>query len=247
MSSPSSLLANPKLLLVDDEVPLREVYATLLRTAGYRVLEAGDGATALQVAQEQSPSLVLLDVDMPRMNGWQTLEQLRKRDDKIPVIMLTGLGDVSHRVKGLGAGADDYLGKPCDPRELMARVHALLRRTQVAASVTHVLYFGGIAVDLEKRTVTAPGEPPALTKTEFAMLELLSRQPGQPVSRDTILDSVWGYTHRPATRTVETHIWRLRGKLGDDGPEARWLRTVHGFGYALFPDPAPAVVAEASV
>lgn len=243
MPPSSSLLANPKLLLVDDDRNLRESCANTLRAAGYRVLEAEDGLAGLELMQREDPALVLLDVDMPQLDGWQTLQRLRDRGDRTPVLMLTGLGDVTNRVRGLGAGADDYLAKPCDVRELLARVHALLRRSQPVPAGARVLRFGEITVDLDQHAVISAHEAPTLTRTEFALLELLARKDGCPASRDEILDGVWGYTHRPATRTVETHIWRLRGKLGDDCVEARWIRTVPGAGYALYPDrPLPRAV-----
>ena len=243
MFPPSSLLAHPKLLLVDDDGCLRGSCASALRAVGYRVLEAADGQAALELFRRENPALVVLDVDMPQLDGWQTLQQLRAGGDRTPVLMLTGLGDVVHRVRGLGAGADDYLAKPCDMRELLARVHALLRRSQSPATGTRVLRFGDHTVDLENHLVTSTHEAPALTRTEFALLELLARKDGRPASRDEILDGVWGYTHRPATRTVETHIWRLRGKLGDDVVEARWIRTIPGAGYSLHPDRAPPALA----
>lgn len=239
MPTSSSLLASPKLLFVDDDTTVRDTSARVLRAAGYRVLEAGDGQAGLEILQREKPALVLLDVDMPRLDGWQVVERLRAQGDRVPVIMLTGLTDVTHRVRGLGSGADDYVAKPCDTRELLARVHALLRRSHPVATGPRRLHFGDHIVDLEHHVVTSAREAPALTRTEFALLELLARKEGRPVSRDEILDGVWGYTHRPATRTVETHIWRLRGKLGDTGGESRWLRTVPGVGYSLHPDPVP--------
>jgi two-component system response regulator MprA len=239
MSTPNSLLARPKLLLVDDDGCLRSSFASALRAAGYRVLEAAEGQAGLELFRRQKPELVILDVDMPQLDGWQTLEQLRAGGNRTPVLMLTGLGDVVHRVRGLGAGADDYLAKPCDMRELLARIHALLRRSQPAANRTRVLRFGDHTVDLERHVVRSVQVAPALTRTEFALLEMLALKEGRPASRDELLDGVWGYTHRPATRTVETHIWRLRGKLGDTGDESRWIRTVPGAGYSLHPDQVP--------
>jgi DNA-binding response OmpR family regulator len=131
------------------------------------------------------------------------------------------------------------LGKPCDFRELIARVQALLRRSQPAANGLTVLHFGDITVDLAAHSAVSPFGPVPLTRTEFALLELLARNYGRPVARETMLDAVWGYTSRPNTRTVETHIWRLRGKLGDQAEESRWIRTVPGAGYQLECDREP--------
>lgn len=237
MSAPVSLLANPKILIVDDDEFLRVTCVAALEAVGYRVLEAVDGRAGLELIAHEKPDLVLLDVDMPRLDGWETLRELRESGNRTPVLMLTVFDLVDHRVRGLAAGADDYLGKPCDARELLARVHALLRRSRPFAAAPRRLRFGEAIVDLDRQQVTSTGPIPALTRTEFALLELLARHMGHPVSREQMLDAVWGYTHRPATRTVETHIWRLRGKLGDQGGEGRWIRTVPGAGYALHAEP----------
>ncbi len=231
-----------RLLVVEDDEMLRAMYADLLRAAGFRVLEARDGVEALEVWEREGPALILLDVDMPRLNGWRTIERLRLRGARQPVIMLTGLTDIDDRVRGLGAGADDYLGKPCDPRELIARVQALLRRAHPASpeAPPTLLRLGGNLVDLAARTAINAGQPLALTRTEYAILDLLARHAGKPVTRETILDAVWGYTNRPNTRTVETHFWRLRRKLGDPGGATGWIRTTTG-GYVL--DPATTRVA----
>ncbi len=243
MPLPSTLLEGPKILVVDDEEAQRCACTLALQKAGYRVVQATDGLDALDAAARERPDCILLDVDMPRLDGWRALEQLRARGVTTPVLMLTGLVDINSRVRGLGAGADDYLGKPCDHRELLARVHALLRRAQPARPVL-VLNFGPLRIDVEQRFVTiAAGTPPALTRTEFALLELLARHAGRTVPRETILDDVWGYAPDTVTRTVETHIWRLRRKLGDDAAQPRWIRTVQGAGYRL----EASVVAPAAV
>jgi two-component system response regulator MprA len=239
MPAPLTTLAGAKLLLAEDDEGLRSVCAELLRASGYRVLEAADGLEALELWQREDPELIVLDLVMPRLNGWQALEKLRLRGCRRPVMMLTGLSEVEDRVKGLAAGADDYLCKPCDFRELLARVQALLRRSQPEASGLTVLHFGDITVDLAERYAVSTFGPVALTRTEYALLELLARHYGRPVARETILDAVWGYTNRPNTRTVETHIWRLRGKLGDQGEDSRWIQTVPGAGYRLECDPEP--------
>ncbi len=225
-----------RLLLVEDSDEMRATCAELLRSVGFRVLEARDGLEALEMWEREDPALIVLDVNMPRMNGWQVLEKLRLRGCRRPVLMLTGLTGINDRVKGLAAGADDYLGKPCDFRELIARVQALLRRAQPEMSALTQLNFGGLRVDLRERTAVAEGAAVALTRTEYAILDLLARHHGRPVARETILDAVWGYTNRPNTRTVETHLWRLRQKLGDRGGEPRWIRTVPGAGYQLESD-----------
>jgi two-component system response regulator MprA len=240
MSPSPSPAIGAKLLLADDNRVLRSAYAVLLRRAGYRVLEASDGVEAVELWEREDPALIVLDVSMPRMDGWQTLERLKLRGCRRPTLMLTALDQVEDRVKGLAAGADDYVGKPCDIRELNARVQALLRRSERGASGLTVLHFGDITVDLVEHTVfSVDGRPVPFTRTEFAIMDLLARHYGRAVSRDMILDGVWGYTNRPNTRTVETHIWRMRGKLGDAGEDPRWIRTVLGAGYRLECDPQP--------
>lgn len=235
MPVPSTVVAGAKLLLVEDSAELRAACAELLRSVGYRVLEAADGFEALAQWEREDPELIILDLMMPRLNGWQTLEKLKLRGCQRPVLMLTGLGDVEDRVKGLAAGADDYLAKPCDIRELIARVQALLRRSRPETIAPVQLRFGGVTVDLAEQTAAGPEGPVALTRTEYAILGLLSRHHGRVVARTTILDGVWGYTNRPNTRTVETHLWRLRQKLGDRGGDSQWIHTAPG-GYRLVCD-----------
>ncbi len=222
-----------KLLMADDDPAFRQTCAELLRRAGYRVVEAADGVDLLELVEREAPDLVVLDVDMPRVDGWEALRQLRQRGHRMPILMLTVFGGIDERVRGLGEGADDYLAKPCDHRELIARVGALLRRGELAASVPALLAFGDITVDLRNRITVRNGAPLALTKIEYAFLELLASQQGRPVSRNTILETVWGYAGQSESRTVETHVWRLRAKLGDSASEPRWIRTVPGVGYQL--------------
>ncbi len=235
MGTPTETTVNaqPRILVVEDEPELMTTVRLCLTGTGYRVLEAADGARGLEVALTESPDLVVLDVMMPGMNGFDVCAALRERKFAQPILMLTTRQEVSDRVKGLGLGADDYLGKPFDARELLARIHALLRRFQRANAQPPVLKFAQVIVDLGKQTATRKDKPLPLTKTEFAILELLASKPGEPVTREQLLASVWGYTYLPNTRTVDTHIWRLRKKLGDDGEEPHWIKSLPGRGYAL--------------
>jgi DNA-binding response OmpR family regulator len=229
-------------LIIDDEEFLRQSFGKVLMQAGYRFLEAGDGVSGIELAERTKPDLILLDVHMAGLNGWQTLQGLQERGLRQPVIMLTGDNAVESRVRGLGAGADDYLGKPCDLRELLARVHAALRRRQPEQAPVR-LRFGEIDVNLTERTATQSGRPFSLTRTEFEMLDYLAKHVGRPVERTKMLAAVWGYARDAHTRTLETHIWRLRTKLGDGGSEPKWIRTVSGVGYTLertaVPSPSP--------
>lgn len=219
---------------MEDEGSLRAAMQACLLADGYAVLEAGDGEEGLRLALAERPALLVLDLALPSMNGLEVCGELRRQGFDAPILMVTGRRSVEDRVHGLDAGADDYLPKPFDTRELLARVRALLRRGRAPAPAS-VLEFGPVRVDLAARRATRAGEPLALTKTEFALLELLARTPDLPVSRATILEVIWGYTRVPDTRTVDTHVWRLRKKLGDNGARPRWIQQVTGAGYRLAP------------
>ena len=228
----------PRILVVDDERPMRASICQCLEAEGYRVLEAADGAQGLELMAKEKPALVILDVMMPKLSGLEVAAELRRLGETIPILMLTTRQEVGQKVDGLNAGADDYLGKPFDRRELVARVQALLRRqtiTEVAKALS-VLRFGDVEVDLVQHTANKGKTPLPLTRTEYALLELLAKNMGSPVSRDLILDVVWGYTYFPSTRTVDTHIWRLRKKIGDNGDAPRWLKKAQGEGYILTAD-----------
>ena len=222
-----------RILIVDDEWSLRCTLEICLTRAGYRVLGADDGQSALQLALDEQPDLVVLDVGLPDIDGLEVCRRLRRHGFDAPVLMLTGKTLIEDRVTGLEAGADDYLPKPLEAREFLARVKAQLRRQRRAAVEPRVLEFGNVRVDLANKTATRGNRPLALTKTEYALLQLLARHGGQPVSRETMLDVVWGYARFPTTRTIDTHVWRLRKKVGDDGDAPRWLKLVHGQGYCL--------------
>lgn len=225
----------PRILVVDDERAMRASITQCLLAEGFRVLEATDGAQGLEMISKEMPALIVLDVMMPNLTGLEVAAELRRLGQNTPILMLTTRSEVSQKVAGLEAGADDYLAKPFDRRELVARVNALLRRQTFSQEKKQIsqLRFGDVAVDLEKRTASLGKTMLALTNTEYALLELLAKHMGKPVSRDLILDAVWGYTYFPSTRTVDTHIWRLRKKIGDNGEEPRWLKKVQGEGYVL--------------
>ena len=228
---------NTKVLLADDDEVIRASYGAVLQGAGYIVLNACDGIEALEIARKEKPALILLDVEMPRADGWETLRQLQADGNRQPVVMLTGRVEVDDRVKGLSLGADDYLCKPCNSRELLARVHAVLRRSRPATAKQTVLTFGDLTMNLGERVAQRAGLPVKFTRTEYAMLELLSRHAGRLVTREQMLDQVWGYGAGSNTRTIDTHIWRLRQKLQDDGQAPRWVQSVpEGGGYRLVQD-----------
>jgi DNA-binding response OmpR family regulator len=226
-------MTQSRILLIEDERTIIDTIELCLKHEGYRVLQATDGERGLHLAQTEKPDLVILDITLPRVDGLEICRRLRDRQFEAPILMVTGKGQIDDRVTGLNAGADDYLPKPFSARELIARVNALLRRQQRTSSGPRVLELGETRIDLSDKRATRAGQPLALTKTEYGMLELLARPPGRAVSRERMLDLVWGYTRFPTTRTVDTHIWRLRKKIGDDGETPRWIKPVHGLGYCL--------------
>lgn len=222
-----------RILIIEDEAPMRTALADLLAAEGYRALTAADGLAGLNRALEEKPDLILLDVMMPRLDGFAVCAGLRRRSSTVPVLMLTAKGQVDDRVQGLDAGADDYLVKPFSTEELLARVRALLRRAERHDRQTLKLKLGDTEIDLARQTALRGVTPVRLTAKEFAMLRLLAGAGGEPVTREKFLDAVWGYTAFPTTRTVDNHIASLRAKLEPDPESPRWLITVHGVGYKL--------------
>ncbi len=228
-------MSGPRILIVEDDKQVSSMLSLCLQREGYRVIEAHDGAIGLELALSERPDLLVLDLELPKLGGLEICRELRRLKFGSPILMLTGRDVVDDRVAGLDAGADDYLAKPFVPRELVARLRALLRRNERNTAITQVLQWGLVRVDLAQRKATHDNEPLPLTKTEYALLELLVSSRGAVVSRDTILDVVWGYTRFPTTRTVDTHIWRLRKKLGDVTEPYNWIAGVTGVGYRLGP------------
>ena len=226
-----------RILIIEDEAPMRVALKDILEAEDHRVLTAADGAAGLQSALDEKPDLILLDVMMPRLDGFALCAELRRLERPVPVLMLTAKGRIEDRVHGLDTGADDYLVKPFSTEELLARVRALLRRFQKQNKTTAKLKLGDIEIDLARQTATRGGgrgrKAIHLTAKEFSMLRLMAEAEGEPVTREKFLDSVWGYTAFPTTRTVDNHIASLRGKLEKNPDAPRWLKTVHGVGYKL--------------
>jgi DNA-binding response OmpR family regulator len=222
-----------RILIVEDELPMRTVLHDVLQAEGYRVLSAADGHSGLQRALSEKPDLILLDIMMPRLDGYAVCAELRRTANPVPILMLTAKGQVEDRVTGLDAGADDYLVKPFSTEELLARVRALLRRVRHQTLTPTKLILGETEVDLARQTATRGRKALHLTAKEFAMLRLMVEANGEPVSRERFLDVAWGYTAFPTTRTVDNHVASLRSKLEPDPEQPRWLKTVHGVGYKL--------------
>lgn len=228
-----------RVLIIEDELPMRTALADALGAAGYRIITADDGAAGLERAVTEKPDLILLDIMMPRLDGFAVCAELRRLGHTEPILMLTAKGQVEDRVTGLDAGADDYLVKPFSTDELLARVRALLRRTGRQARGVRELVLGDTRIDLVLQRAWRGAKELHLTAKEFAMLRLLAGAEGQPVSREQFLDLVWGYGAFPTTRTVDNHVASLRSKLEADPSQPRWIRTVHGVGYRLEPSRNP--------
>jgi DNA-binding response OmpR family regulator len=222
-----------RILIIEDEAPMRTALADLLASEGYRALTAADGESGLERALAEKPDLILLDVMMPKLDGFAVCAELRRVANAVPVLLLTAKGQIEDRVNGLDAGADDYLVKPFSTEELLARVRALLRRVERKTKSAVKLKLGDVEIDLARQTAVRGKKPVRLTAKEFAMLRLMAGAEGEPVSREKFLDAVWGYTTFPTTRTVDNHIASLRAKLEKNPDEPRWLKTVHGVGYRL--------------
>jgi DNA-binding response OmpR family regulator len=223
----------PRILIVEDELPMRTALADCLTGEGYRVLVAAEGEAGFNKALAESPDLIVLDVMMPRLDGFALCAELRRAGRVTPVLMLTAKGRVEDRVKGLDCGADDYLVKPFSREELLARIRALLRRTTGPLRPRQQVTFGEVRIDFLQRRAWRDSEEVHLTGKEMAMLELMAAAAGETISRDRFLDAVWGYTAFPTTRTVDKHIVSLRNKLEETPDEPRWIKTVFGIGYRL--------------
>jgi len=221
----------PRILIVDDEPAIVRGLEDNLRFEGYETLAATSGEEGLARALGEAPDLVLLDVMMPKRSGWDVCRELRQRGVDVPIIMLTARGEESERIAGLELGADDYVTKPFSPRELTARVAALLRRLQrPPAPAGSRLAYGPITVDTDRHAVSVDGEEIKLTAKEFLLLQYLIEHRGRVLSRDLLLTDVWGYQYTGGTRTVDVHIRRLREKL----PYlADAIVTIKQFGYRL--------------
>ena len=222
-----------RILIVDDELPMRTALDDCLAAEGYRTLTAADGETALTQARAQKPDLVLLDVMMPKLDGYSVCAALRKVGESMPILMLTAKGRIEDRVAGLDAGADDYLVKPFSTQELLARVRALLRRTGTNKESTTQLQLGDTQIDFARNTITRAGKQIHLTAKAQKMLRLLADAQGATVTREQFLDTVWGYGAFPTTRTVDNHIAKLRAALEPDPASPRYIKTIQGAGYRL--------------
>lgn len=229
----------PLLLLADDDPTIADSLAPFLERAGFHVLVASDGLSALEKAQAHRPDMIILDVLMPRMDGRETLRRLRRANIWTPTILLTQVGESSERALALEEGADDYINKPFDPHELLARVRAVLRRARPgerSLSAAWTLTSGDLTLDRRARRATIKGKQLDLTPKALSVLEYLMTHPDEAVSRERLLESVWGWEYPAGTRTVDTRMAELRRALEDDPAEPRYIETVPAEGYRFIAD-----------
>lgn len=221
------------ILLVDDEPRIVQIARDYLVRAGFAVYSAGDGLEALRIAQRERPTLIVLDIMLPGMDGLAVVRSLRRDPDlaAIPIILLTARVEETDRVLGLELGADDYITKPFSPRELVARIRAVLRRFAGNFVQNSRFECGDLLIDWERRSVMLRQRPVELTTTEFAVLQVLARAPGRPFSREQLLDRAFAMDFAGYDRTIDAHIKNLRRKLEDDPREPRYILTIYGVGY----------------
>jgi len=235
-------MSKGQVLIVDDEAGIARLVSMYLEREGFSTITAKTGAEALDMVVSRQPSLVVLDIMLPDIDGWEVCREIRRSSD-VPIIMLTAREGDEDKIVGLELGADDYVTKPFVPRELVARVKAILRRTNaVPSSETSqaLIDFGTLSIDMDKREVRLDGEVISLRAKEYELLVELARRPGVVFSRERLLQDVWGYDFFGDSGTIDVHVRRLRAKLNDDSQNPRFIETVWGVGYRLKEQPRPA-------
>ncbi len=223
-------MAREKVLVVDDEVKIVRVVRAYLEKDGYQVVEAYDGRQALDTARQEKPDLIILDLMLPELSGWDVCRVLRQ-ESNVPVIMLTAQDEDTDKIVGLELGADDYVTKPFNPKELMARVHAIFRRLGRQAVEAKVLGSGDLKIDVDRREIRLAGREVRLTPTEFDLLVALAEHPGRVLSREQLLDRVLGGSLEGYDRAIDSHIKNLRQKIEPDPRRPRYVLTAFGVGY----------------
>lgn len=231
-------MANEKILVVDDEEHILELISFNLTNNGYKVIKANNGIDAVRLAIEEKPKLILLDLMIPGKDGYDVCREVRSNSEirNTPIIMLTAKSEELDKILGLELGADDYITKPFSVRELLARVKAVLRRFSVVEPESSVLVFGNLKADFEKREIHVKDKKLDLTLKEFELLEILIRNKGKILTRDTLLDKIWGYEYIGETRTVDVHIRYLRKKVEEDDKNPKLIETIRGVGYRFNPN-----------
>lgn len=220
-----------RILVIEDDPSILELVTFHLEKEGYQISTASTGRDALERFEESHPDLILLDLMLPEIDGLEVCRRIRKVSN-VPIIMVTAKGQEDDRVRGLRVGADDYVTKPFSPRELVARIEAVLRRSRLGEDDSQ-LWAGELHLDRKRHRVRKNNQEIELTPKEFDLLALLMAHRGEPISRETLLEKVWGYEYMGGTRTLDVHIRRLRQKMGDDPFHPEYIETVHGVGYRL--------------
>lgn len=221
-----------RVLIIEDDPAILRGLSDNLAFESYEVLTASDGESGLRVLRERRPDVVILDLMLPKMSGYEVCRKARAEGLNMPIVMLTARGEEADRIVGLDLGADDYVTKPFSIRELLARIRALLRRANTTAGgAPDVLRFDDVIVDFKRYEATRAGRPLEMTRKEFGVLRLLVSRSGEVVTREELLTEVWGYDAMPTTRTVDNHIASLRAKLERSPSDSKHLQTVHGVGY----------------
>jgi len=226
-----------KILIVDDDSGLREMLGAYLKAEGFIVIESGDGPDAILAVHREDPDLMVLDVGLPVLDGFEVLQKVRSASD-VPVIMLTARSEETDRIVGLTAGADDYVTKPFSPRELSARIKAVLRRGRRDDLRDESLVFQGLSIDTVRREVRSADGEVSLSALEFDLLATLASSPGRVFTRDQLLEKVWGWDHFGVDRVVDVHIGSIRKAIGDDAADPTFIGTVRGVGYRFLTDRA---------
>jgi DNA-binding response OmpR family regulator len=225
-----------RILIIEDDISILKGLKDVLAFKSYDILTATDGASGYEIAVEKKPDLIILDIMLPKMDGFTLCKKLRDQGNMAPVLMLTARGEEPDKVQGLDIGADDYVTKPFSLPELLARIRALLRRSsgeETEKEPPDSLRLGNVFLDFGKYEALKEGQPLSLTPKEFGVLRCLASRFGDVVARDELLDEVWGYDKYPTTRTVDNHLAQLRSKIEENPSDPRYLITVHGVGYKL--------------
>jgi two-component system response regulator VicR len=220
-----------RIVVVEDDPAILRGLADNLRFESYDVLTAADGETGLQLIRDKRPDLIVLDLMLPRLSGYEICRKLRAAGTETPIVMLTARGEEADRILGLDLGADDYVTKPFSVGELLARLRALLRRARPLRIRVDELRFDDVVIDFRRYEAKRGTRALEMTRKEFGLLRLLASRAGEVVTRDDLLNEVWGYESSPTTRTIDTHVASLRAKLEEDPASPRRLQTIHGVGY----------------
>lgn len=231
-------MANEKILVVDDEEYILELITYNLVSAGFKVINASNGIDAIKLAKEERPKLMILDLMIPGKDGYDVCKEIRGDSDikNTSIIMLTAKSEEFDKVLGLELGADDYITKPFSVRELLARVKAVLRRASSKEEINEILNVGDLSANFEKREILIKGKRLDLTLKEFELLEILIKNKGKILTRETLLDKIWGYEYIGETRTVDVHIRYLRKKIEEDDKNPKFIETIRGVGYRFNPN-----------